>query len=134
LQIASQINREYLYKIFRMVFLMIKNTILSAILLVSATLALSVPAKADFGVYAFAQGMTPKMHLEEGIKALKSSDNQGALMHLNAADKLLVEIHVPASAQSAKMHLDEGIKALQSGDTKGALMHLNIANQTLGTG
>ena len=41
LQIASRINREYLYKIFRMVFPMIKNTILSAILLVSATLALS---------------------------------------------------------------------------------------------
>jgi len=119
---------------FRMIFTMIKNTILSASLLVSAALALSVLAKADFGAHAFAQGMTPKMHLEEGIKALKSSDNQGALMHLNIADKLLVEIHVPASAQSAKMHLDEGIKALQSGDTNGALMHLNIANQTLGTG
>lgn len=46
------------------------------------------------------------MHLDEGIKASKAGDNQGALIHLNAADKLLVEIHVPASAQTAKMHLD----------------------------
>ena len=72
-----------------MVFPMIKNTILSAILLVSATLALSVPAKADFGAHAFAQGMTPKMHLEEGIKAVKSGDQQGALMHLGVADQAL---------------------------------------------
>jgi hypothetical protein len=29
------------------------------------------------------------MHLDEGIKALKANDNQGALMHLDAADKAL---------------------------------------------
>ena len=68
--------------------LMIKNIILSAILL-SAVLALSMLAKADLGgAPAFAQ-TTPKMHLDEGIKALKSGDNQGAMMHLNAADQAL---------------------------------------------
>jgi hypothetical protein len=30
-----------------------------------------------------------KMHLEEGIKALQSGDNQGAMMHLKAADNAL---------------------------------------------
>src|SRR6188472_4714915 len=109
---------------FRMIFPMIKNTILSASLLVSATLALSVPAKADFGAHAFAQGMTPKMHLEEGIKALKAGDNQGALMHLSAADQGLSS----SSDQSAKMHLGEGIKAVKSGDQQGALMHLGVAD------
>jgi hypothetical protein len=29
------------------------------------------------------------MHLDEGIKALKNGDNQGAMMHLNAADQAL---------------------------------------------
>jgi hypothetical protein len=29
------------------------------------------------------------MHLDEGIKALKAGDNQGALMHLDIADKAL---------------------------------------------
>jgi hypothetical protein len=48
---------------FGMVVLMIKNTILSASLVLSAILALSVLAKSDFGTTAFAQGMTPKMHL-----------------------------------------------------------------------
>jgi hypothetical protein len=74
---------------FRMVFPMIKNTILSASVLLSAVLALSLLAKADFGTPTFAQGMTPKMHLEEGIKALKAGDNQGALMHLGVADQVL---------------------------------------------
>jgi hypothetical protein len=68
---------------------MIKNTILSASVLLSAVLAMSVLAKADFGAPAFAQEMTPKMHLEEGIKAVKAGDNQGALMHLSAADQAL---------------------------------------------
>jgi hypothetical protein len=109
--------------------MMIKNTILSAsLLLLSAVLAVSVLAKADFGAPAFAQGMTPKMHLEEGIKALKAGDNQGALMHLGAADQGLSS----SSDQSAKMHLDEGIKALKAGDNQGALMHLGIADQALG--
>ena len=50
---------------------------------------LSVLAKADFGPSAFAQTITPKMHLDEGIKALKANDNQGALMHLGVADQIL---------------------------------------------
>ena len=112
----------------RMVVLMIKNTIVGASLLLSAILALSVLAKSDFGTTAFAQGMTPKMHLEEGIKALKAGDNQGALMHLSAADQGLTS----SSDQSAKMHLDEGIKAVKSGDQQGALMHLGVADQALG--
>ena len=62
---------------------------MSASLVLSAILALSVLAKADFGTPAFAQAITPKMHLEEGIKALKDGDNQGALMHLGAADQAL---------------------------------------------
>jgi hypothetical protein len=41
---------------FRMVLLMIKNTMLSASVLLSAVLALSVLAKADFNTPAFAQG------------------------------------------------------------------------------
>jgi Flp pilus assembly protein TadD len=98
---------------------------LSASVVLLAVLALSVLAKADFSTPAFAQGVTPKMHLEEGIKALKAGDQQGALMHLNEADKGI-------SDQSAKMHLDEGIKALQSGDQQGALMHLGAADQALG--
>jgi hypothetical protein len=111
-----------------MVSLMIKNTILSASVLLSAVLALSALAKADFSTPVFAQGMTPKMHLEEGIKALKAGDNQGALMHLSAADQGLSS----SSDQSAKMHLGEGIKAVKSGDQQGALMHLDVADQALG--
>ena len=72
-----------------LVLLMIKNTILGASILLSTALAISVLAKTDFGAPAFAQGMTPQMHLEEGIKALKAGDNQGALMHLDLADKAL---------------------------------------------
>jgi hypothetical protein len=71
-----------------MVFLMTKK-ILSVSILLSAALALSILAKSDFGAPAFAQGVTPKMHLEEGIKALKAGDQQGALMHLGAADEAL---------------------------------------------
>jgi hypothetical protein len=104
---------------------MIKNTILSASIVLSTALAMSVIAKADFGTSAFAQGMTPKMHLEEGIKALKAGDTQGALMHLNAADQGL-------SDQSAKMHLEQGIKAMQGGDQQGALMHSGAADEALG--
>jgi hypothetical protein len=83
---------------------------------------MSVLAKADFGTPAFAQGVTPKMHLDEGIKALKAGDTQGALMHLDEADKGI-------SDQSAKMHLDEGIKSLKAGDTQGALMHSSAASK-----
>ena len=104
---------------------MIKKIILSASIFLCAALAASVLAKADFGAPAFAQAMTPQMHLEEGIKALKAGDQQGALTHLSAADQGLTD-------QSAKMHLDEGIKALKAGDNQGALMHLDIANKALG--
>jgi hypothetical protein len=38
---------------------------------------------------ASAQAITPKMHLDEGIKALKSGDSQGAMMHLTQADQAL---------------------------------------------
>jgi Flp pilus assembly protein TadD len=107
---------------------MTKNMILSASLLLSAALVLSVLTNADFSTSAFAQGVTPKMHLEEGIKALRAGDSQGALMHLSAADQGLTS----SSDQSAKMHLDEGIKAIKAGDTQGALMHLQAANQALG--
>lgn len=110
---------------FRMVLLMIKNTVLSASAILSAVLTMSVLAKADFSTSAFAQGMTPKMHLEEGIKALKAGDNQGALTHLDAAGQDLTD-------QSAKFHLDEGIKAVKSGDQQGALMHLGAADKALG--
>jgi hypothetical protein len=40
--------------------LMVKNMILSASLLLSAVLALSLMAKADFGAPAFAQEMTSR--------------------------------------------------------------------------
>jgi hypothetical protein len=53
----------------RLVSPMRKNTILGASIVFSTALAMSVLAKADFGTPAFAQGVTPKMHLEEGIKA-----------------------------------------------------------------
>jgi hypothetical protein len=63
------------------------NAILSTSLVLLPILTLSMLVKADFSApSAFAQTITPKMHLEEGIKALKSGDNQGALMHLNEAD------------------------------------------------
>jgi hypothetical protein len=114
-----------------MVFLM--NTILTASVFVSALLALSVLAKSDFGTPAFAQTITPKMHLDEGIKALQASDTQGALMHLNEADKGLTGSS-SSSDQSAKMHLDEGIKVLKANDNQGALMHLGIADKILSGG
>jgi hypothetical protein len=107
-----------------------KNTILSASILLSAALALSVLAKADFSTPAFAQTITPKMHLEEGIKAVKADDNQGALMHLDAADKGLASSS-SSSDQTAKMHLEEGIKAVKANDKQGALMHLDAADNAL---
>jgi len=108
---------------------MIKNIMLGASLLLSVALGLSTVAQANFKVIpsAYAQNMTPKMHLEEGIKALKSGDNQGAMMHLDAAEQGLTS----ASDQSAKMHLDQGIQALKNGDNQGAMMHLDAADQSL---
>jgi hypothetical protein len=104
---------------------MTTSRILSVSIVLSTALALSILAKADFGTPALAQGMTPQMHLDEGIKALKAGDSQGALTHLSAADQGLTD-------QSAKMHLDEGIKAVKAGDNQGALMHLGAADQALG--
>ncbi len=114
-----------------MVLLMNRNTMLSVSLLLSVALGLSMFVRVDFisTPSAFAQKMTPKMHLDEGIKALKSGDNQGAMMHLNAADQGLSS---SSSGQSAKMHLDAGIQALKSGDNQGAMMHLTQADQALG--
>ncbi|HEY7080440.1 MAG TPA: hypothetical protein VH500_12110 [Nitrososphaeraceae archaeon] len=108
---------------------MIKNIMLGASLLLSVALGLSIVAQANFKVLpsAYAQDMTPKMHLEEGIKALKSGDNQGAMMHLDAAEQGLTS----ASDQSAKMHLDQGVQALKNGDNQGAMMHLDAADQSL---
>jgi len=74
-----------------------------------------------------------KMHLDEGIKVLKTGDTRGALMHLKIADKILSGI-TSNSAQTGRMHLDEGIKVLNTGDIKGALMHLKIADKILGKG
>jgi hypothetical protein len=115
-----------------MVFLMKKNTILSVSLLLSIALGFSMLVKVDFNgtPSAFAQTITPKMHLDEGIKALKNGDNQGAMMHLNAADQGL---STSSSGQSAKMHLDAGIQALKNGDNQGAMMHLGAADQALGS-
>ena len=108
-----------------LLFQMTKNTILSVSIVLSTALALSILAKADFSTPTFAQGMTPQMHLEEGIKALKAGDSQGALTHLSAADQGLTD-------QTAKFHLDEGIKAAKAGDNQGALMHLGAADKALG--
>jgi hypothetical protein len=51
---------------------MTRNTLLGASLLLSVALGLSVIAQTNFKVIpsAYAQNITPKMHLEEGLKAL----------------------------------------------------------------
>lgn len=75
-----------------MISLMIKNIIMTAsIVLLSAALGFSMLVKGELSIAssAFAQTITPKMHLDEGIKALKSGDSQGAMMHLDAADQAL---------------------------------------------
>jgi|SRR5215831_10605732 len=74
-----------------------------------------------------------KVHLDEGIKVLKTGDTRGALMHLHISDKILSGI-TSSSAQTGRMHLDEGIKVLKTGDIKGALMHLHISDKILGGG
>ena len=61
-----------IYIKYALVLLMINNPVLGASILLSAALAISVLAKADFGPSAFAQTITPKTHLDEGIKALKA--------------------------------------------------------------
>jgi hypothetical protein len=66
-----------------------------------------------------------KMHLEEGIKALKSGDNQAAMTHLDAAKQAMV----PGQAMD---HFEQGMKALENGDSNGAIMHLTVADQALG--
>ena len=105
---------------------MVMNITMSMCIVLSAVLAVAIVAKADI---AFATPLSPKVHLEEGIKALRSGDSQGALMHLSVADQGLSS---SSSDQSAKMHLDEGIKAIKASDTQGAMMHLQAADQALG--
>lgn len=67
-----------------------KVTIPSATLLV-VVLAFSITAVSNITAQASAQSPTSsgKMHLDEGIKALQGGDKQGAMMHLNLADKAL---------------------------------------------
>jgi hypothetical protein len=57
-------------------------------------------------------GSSAKMHLE-GIKALKSGDNQAAMIHLNAAKQAIV-------AGEEMNRFEQGLKALENGDSKGA--------------
>jgi hypothetical protein len=70
-------------------------------------------------------GSSAKMYLEEGIKAVKRSDNQAAMIHLNAAK----EVMVPGEAMN---HFEQGMKALENGDSNGAFMYLTAADQALG--
>ncbi len=72
-------------------------------------------------------GSSAKMHLEEGIKALKSGDNEAAKTHLDAAKQAMT--NAPGEAMK---HFEEGMKALGNGDSKGAIMHLQFADQALG--
>jgi exonuclease VII small subunit len=72
-------------------------------------------------------GNSAKMHLEEGIKALKNGDNQAAKTHLDAAKQAMTN----APGEAVK-HFEEGMKALENGDSKGAIMHLDFADQALG--
>ncbi len=72
-----------------------------------------------------ASGSSAKVHLEEGIKALKSGDNQAAMAYLDAAKQAMV-------SGQAMSHFEQGMSALQNGDLNGALMHLTAANQALG--
>ena len=73
----------------RIALAMMKNRILGTGIVFAGVIALSVLAKVDYGNSVFAQTVTPKMHLEEGISTLKAGNTQGALMHLNATDKVL---------------------------------------------
>jgi exonuclease VII small subunit len=70
-------------------------------------------------------GNSAKMQLEEGIKALKSGDNQAAMTHLDAAKQAMV----PGQAMD---HFEQGMEALKNGDSNGAIMHLTAADQALG--
>ncbi len=70
-------------------------------------------------------GSSAKMHLEEGIKALKGGDNQAAMIRLNAAKQVMV-------AGEAMNHFEQEMKALENGDSSGAIMHLTAADQALG--
>jgi cellobiose-specific phosphotransferase system component IIA len=72
-------------------------------------------------------GGSPKMHLEEAIKALESGNIQLANMHLNIAKQAMA--NAPGDAVK---HFEEGMKALVAGDSNGALMHLKLAEQALG--
>jgi hypothetical protein len=69
-------------------------------------------------------GGSPKMHLEEAIKALESGNIQLANMHLNIAKQAMAN-----APTNAVKHFEEGMKALDAGDSNGALMHLKLAEQ-----
>ena len=69
---------------------------------------------------------SPKMHLEEGIKALESGNIQMANMHLDFAKQAMAN-----APPNAVKHFEEGMKALDAGDSNGALMHLKLADQSL---
>ena len=122
----------------RLVFQIIKNTILSAGIILSVALAMSVLTKADFSTPAFAQCtkidptmpnyiLTPKANLNEAIRALNSGDNVGALFHLNEVNKDLVH----PSDQTAREHIELGMRAVKANDIQGALVHLDAADRAL---
>jgi hypothetical protein len=93
------------------------NTKITICSLVVASL-FAVAMTVNINSFAFAQG---NIHLDAASKALQSGDTQGALTHMNEADKTLTG--------AAKMHLDAAISALQSGDKSGATMHLQEAQK-----
>ena len=112
------------------------RTIVAAIVLVLSLSTIVAVSNFSTASLVSAQMSTSegKMHLDEGIKVLKTGDTRGALMHLKIADKILSGITSNSEAQTGRMHLDEGIKVLNTGDIKGALMHLKIADKILGKG
>ena len=69
-------------------------------------------------------GSSARMHLQEGIKALKNGDSQAAMTNLDAAKQAMV----PGEAMN---HFEQGMKALENGDLNGAIMHLKAADQAL---
>ncbi len=70
---------------------MSKKIEVTAASLIAIVLALGILAVSNITAQTSAQSSTSsgKMHLDEGIKALQGGDTQGAMMHLNLADKAL---------------------------------------------
>ena len=92
-----------------------KSTLLEVMLVIEIAIGLLFLSK--FNIFNFTWIFFPNETIESVLW-----DTNGALMHLNQADKTLTG--------AAKMHLDAGIKALQSGDTNGALMHLQQSQKS----